>query len=846
MGYQLGIDIGSANTIVALSDGDWPQVLTIAGGSTIPTVVYLPARGGVLFGRAANRRALTDPSRAAEGFLRRVGDPTPILVGGSAFTPEGLLTRFVEQVVGAVTAERGEAPNQVVITCPTSWNQRRRELFTEAVEALEVPVSVVPAAEAFGAVLSRRANTRTPGVPADLIAVYDFGAGLFDAAVLSFSDYGADLVGSPAGVNHAGGADLDSLLLDHILATAGQQAAGLDRSDPATVAALGRLRAEIVTAKETLAADEEVAVPVTLPGYGGWVTLTRAELELLVTPAVEDTVRALQRVVRSVPASADQLSAVLLYGGVSRMPLVGRLVREALPGARRYELRPAEDLAIGAALLAAGIAEQNEAPLSGDTALIGQASLVPPEPGSFPGVSVPPSGPVSSASLAAAEAAGQADPDSTIRSRGPLASPPGQGHAQPPTQDPNATVLASQPGQGYGYPSVPATTGAYPGPVTADYQATALASVPAGARGGAGAGAAGGVPGQPRQRSPRSRGGILALVAALLFVGGGTALGITLSSRGDDDGAQEIISAPTRQVTASGPPAAPTTEPPVDVKNLVRVANSGEVAPISEAAFAGLRQTEQNVTVTFDTTTTEDAFSKLCAGEVAVAGASFELNPDFAPGCSDQVVAFEIAHHTLPIVLNPQNNWLRCLDIPKLRQIWGSGSTVTKWSDINPSYPDQPIRFVGPARDSVQAREFNANISQDSNGGRDWEVTDLAGVAQTVSSDVNAFGFLDFPTYEIFGDRLKGLLVDAGTGCTEPSAIAAGTGAYVPLCKPLFVYARADALRDPATVAYLRYYLQNAQTLAQDNHYVPRSDKTTADNVRRLDELSQGVGPVTA
>ncbi|MBL7519721.1 Hsp70 family protein, partial [Frankia sp. CNm7] len=405
MGYQLGIDVGAANTVVAVSDGDWPQILTIAGGPSIPTVLYFPTSGTVMFGRAAARRALADPARSAEAFMRRIGDSSPIMVGGGAYAPEGLLTRFLERVIAAAAEARGAKPDQVVVTHPTSWNSRRRELFTEALDrldTLDIPVVAAPAAEALGAVLSRRATSRTPGRPADLIAVYDLGAGSCEAAVLSVTDYGADVVGSPTGFAHTGGLDLDTVLLEHVLSAAGQNPATLDRSDQATATALGRLRAEVIAAKETLAADDEASIPVTLPGVFTWVTLRRDELERLVTPAVEDSVRALTRTVRSVPATAEQLSAVLLYGGLTRMPLVGRLVRAGLPGAGRYEQPPAEDLALGAALLAAGMAEQAALAAGGPaTALIGPTTSQPPEAGSFPGVSLPPSGPYPGAPSAA-------------------------------------------------------------------------------------------------------------------------------------------------------------------------------------------------------------------------------------------------------------------------------------------------------------------------------------------------------------------------------------------------------------------------------------------------------------
>jgi ABC-type phosphate transport system substrate-binding protein len=830
MGYQLGIDIGTANTIVAVAAGDWPQILSVAGGPSVPTVLYVPPGGQVVFGRAAARRALADPTRAAHGFLHKIGDATPVLVGGSAYTAEGLLSRFLERVIASVAESRGSQPDQVVVTFPTSWNARRRELFTEALSRMDVyvPVTAVPAAEALGAVLARRAAARTPGRGTDQIAVYDFGAGGCEAAVLSVSDYGAEIVGTPAGM---AGVGIDDLLLEHVLTASGVDLGGLDRDEPATAAALARLRAEVVAAKETLAADDEASVPVTLPGAFAWVTLRRDDLDRLVTPAVEDSVRVLTRAVRSVPTTARALSAVLLYGGLSRMPLVGRQVRAALAGAQRFEEPPAEDLAVGAALLAVGLAEQDEPVAGGATAVIGGASLEPPELSSFPGLSLPPSGAVSNPPLAPAAAA----------------SGPGDAAASGPG-DAAATALITA-----AYESFPAAPGTTAAPEPAGTAPTGVAWAGAGGLAAAGPAAGPGGGGAARDgarrggslRALRSAGGIAALVAAVVFIAGGTTLGVVLTSGGH--------SSPTPTAAPSVPAVAPATVAPTTAaatpaRNVVRVANSDEVAPITEKAAQEFAKAQPGVTVAFDSavTDTSAAFSKLCSGQAAVVGASFELDPKLTsnPNCQKEVVGFEIAHHTLPIVVNPQNSWLGCLTLAQLKTIWGPNSTVTRWNQINPSYPDEPINFVGPAKTSVQAEVFNSAINGSSSVSRNYTVKDLGGIAQTVLTDRDAIGFLDFPTFETLGDQLRGVLVNGGDGCEPPNAITAGTGLYLPLCKPLYVYARTDALQDPATAAYLKFFMQNEQSIAQDSHYVPRDSTTVTENVNKINQLTQGVGPV--
>jgi molecular chaperone DnaK len=822
MGYQLGVDVGSASTIVAISDGGWPQLLPLAGGRSIPSVLYLPPGGGILFGRSAQRRALADPGRSAQNFVRRIGDPGAVLVDGAAYTPEGLLSRLVSRVVAAATEARGAAPDQVVVTHPTFWPERRRELFTDAVRQIDnvdVPVSTCTTADALGILLAQRAARRT----VDIVGHYDFGAGSFDAAILSFSPYGFQVVGTPAGINHAGGADIDELLVARVLATAGRDPGTLDRADQAVATALGRLRTECIQAKEILSEDDEVEVPVALPGLATSVRLTRADVERLVEPTVEDTVRAFLRTLRSVPATAADLSAVLLYGGSARMPVVQRLLRAALPEVARFELRPDEDAALGAALLAAQAAEQAAADGQGPgaTVIIGRAAAVvdePPPISSFPtSLSPAPFGPLSPAPAGPASPApaGLVSPAPVYSAAVPTA-PVYAAQASPEvtSEGPVSAVL----------PPIPPT--AVPVPAVADPGAAAPVEEATPGSGG-------------RLSSTRAR---VAVAAALALVLAGTGITLGLTRTGGDSAPTALVPVASGPDTGLTPPSAATT------RNLVRVAGSAEVAPITETAYAKFRARQANVTVSVDSTTTEDGFARLCRGDVAVADASFELTPSAVkdPSCAGKVVGFEVAHHTLPIVVNPQNTWARCMTLAQLRQVWGADSTISRWNQIDASYPDEPITFLGPARDSVQAKVFNSTVNDSSEKSRSYRATDLAGVAQTVSADRDAVGFLDFPTYQTFGARLRAIEIDNGKGCVEPNAVAAGTGLYLPLCKPLYVYARLDALRNPATAAFMRFYLANGRQIAFDAHYVPRNEETTNENVSKINNLTAGVGPVRA
>jgi len=929
VGYQLGIDIGSAHTIVGITDGGWPRVLELGGQRRWPSVVYAPAGGGLQFARAAARRARTEPDRTATDLLRRLGDDGQVLLGGAAYSREGLLGRFVAHVVTTAADQLGGLPDQVVVTHPTFWPASRREAFAEAVgqlSGLEMPVVAVPAADAMGTLLARASVTQT----VDLVGWYDLGAGFLDTAVLSFSPFGYQLVGTAAGMRHGAGIDLDGLLADRALELAGAPAASLDRADPAVRVALARLRRDVAQAKEVLAEEDEVDVPVTLPGFDTTATLTRAELETMVGPTIDDTVGTVRRALRSVPAGPADLSRILLSGGISYLPLVSRRLRAAFPEITRIEHRSDADLAMGAAILAADLADRaTRAGGAGAEQTYDTTALIrPPDAASLS--SLPPYlagdgtvAPVAAGDpTAAAAAAGAGAADGAGAAAGPgggaVVGPgtdaldaatarwvvgdladgrtdgPGAGAGAGAAPTPAGVGPAGggwdAPGAGWGAtgggwggsgvatiaptgdyerpPVVAGGAGAAPAPAAGEAypgveNPAAVGGAAAGAsRDGAGpAGAGGGAGGRGRNgrggRGSGSGGGgifrsrrglVAAAVVAVLFVAAGTSAGVVLAGRGSDSDTTPVASVSTFPTTDPIPPPATSSPEPSAAPNLVRVAGSSEVAPITETAYNEFRQSQRNVTVSIEATSTEDGFEALCSGKADLADASFEPNPGSLkdPGCAKKLVGFEVAHHTLPIVVNPQNTWLHCLTLKQVRQVWGADSSVTRWNQIDPSFPDEPVSFVGPPRSSVQAQVFNATISDASDRSRSYQQADLSGVANDVAGNRLSIGYLDYPTYETFGSRLRGVEINNGEGCIAPTAVAVGTGLYLPLCKPLYIYARTDAVRQPATAAFLRYFLENGRKIAFDAHYVPRTDDTVGENVARLEKLTAGVGPVPA
>ncbi|MGH4000242.1 MAG: Hsp70 family protein, partial [Pseudonocardiaceae bacterium] len=318
-----------------------------------PSVLFVGADGSVIVGEVAERRALTDPDRVVREFKRRIGDDTPLFVGGQPYAAHDLAAMMVRWVVDRVAEREGESPDQIAITHPAGWGPFKKDLLSQALSALGLE-DVTFLAEPEAAAVSYASQQRIEA--GATIAVYDLGGGTFDAAVVRKN--GADsftLLGSADGLQQLGGADFDEAVFSHVRDQLSAQPGMtpwdmLDIEDPSVLSGLTRLRRECTEAKEALSSDTEVTIPVLLPGTSTQIRLVRGEFEEMIRPALEDTVDLLSRAIRSAGVSTDELDAVLLVGGSSRMPLVSQLVSARLGCPVRVDADPQTTIALGAAL----------------------------------------------------------------------------------------------------------------------------------------------------------------------------------------------------------------------------------------------------------------------------------------------------------------------------------------------------------------------------------------------------------------------------------------------------------------------------------------------------------------
>jgi actin-like ATPase involved in cell morphogenesis len=351
MSYWLGIDFGTTFTAAAIHrDGEQTVELVPLGenGTSAASVVFVAPDGSLVVGDAAVRRAVTDPDRVVREVKRRIGDQTPVLVSGEPIGAHTLAARFIRWVVDRTSEREGAPPAGIGVTYPASWGPHKRMLLHDALTFAglgDITLVTEPEAAAVAYTASQHVE------PGSAIGVYDLGGGTFDAAVVrQLANGGFELAGRPEGIDSLGGIDFDEAVFEQVRAHLGGAWAMLDFADPMVITAAAALRRECTEAKKALSSDTEVTIPVMLPGVSTQVRMVRSEFEQLIAPAIDATVDAMRRAIDSAGLTPADLSAVLLVGGSSRIPLVAQQVGAELDLPVTVDSDPKAVVAAGAAL----------------------------------------------------------------------------------------------------------------------------------------------------------------------------------------------------------------------------------------------------------------------------------------------------------------------------------------------------------------------------------------------------------------------------------------------------------------------------------------------------------------
>ena len=281
-----------------------------------------------------------------------------------------------------------------------------------------------------------------------------------------------------------------------------------------------------------------------------------------------------------------------------------------------------------------------------------------------------------------------------------------------------------------------------------------------------------------------------------------------------------------------------------DAGGVISADGSSTVGPFVTKAAEDFKA-EQDVDVTVGISGTGGGFERFCAGETDLSNASRSIDEDEQALCEEagvEYVEFRVVTDALTNVVNTENDWATCLTVDQLKAIWEPGSKVANWNQVDPSFPDVPLKLYGAGTDSGTFDYFTDVINGEEGASRsDYSATEDDNVTvQGVSGDRGALGYFGFSYFEENEDTLKALDVDAGQGCVAPSAATAQDDSYTPLSRPLFIYVKQSALDEKETLRdFVRFMLENEQRIAEEARFVPLGQEQIDEQLQRLVDAIQ-------
>ncbi|MEN3185632.1 MAG: molecular chaperone DnaK [Atribacterota bacterium] len=374
MAKVIGIDLGTTNSVVAYLEGGQPVVIPNKEGARLtPSVVAFTKQNEILVGQLAKRQAITNPKNTIFSIKRLMGrrydDPEVekarrvlpyeivpgkhgeacVKIGDRVYTPPEISALILRKLKEDAEEYLGEKITEAVITVPAYFNDSQRQATKDAGKIAGLDVKRIinePTAAALAYGLGKGKE--------EVIAVYDLGGGTFDISILEIGD-GVFEVKSTSGDTFLGGDDFDRRLMDYIIEEF-RKDQGIDlRADQM---ALQRLKeaAEKAKCELSTALQTEINLPFITADQSGpkhlVMTITRAKLEQLTMDLIERTIGPCEQAMRDAGLKPEDIDAVILVGGMTRMPKVQEVVERIFKKEPRRGVNPDEVVAVGAAIQA--------------------------------------------------------------------------------------------------------------------------------------------------------------------------------------------------------------------------------------------------------------------------------------------------------------------------------------------------------------------------------------------------------------------------------------------------------------------------------------------------------------
>ncbi len=269
---------------------------------------------------------------------------------------------------------------------------------------------------------------------------------------------------------------------------------------------------------------------------------------------------------------------------------------------------------------------------------------------------------------------------------------------------------------------------------------------------------------------------------------------------------------------------------------MVRIDGSSTVYPVTEAVAEEFQIANKGVKVTVGVSGTGGGFKKFCRGEIDIANASRPILAEemkLAAENKIEYIELPICFDALTVVVNKANTWAETMTVEELKKIWepAAQGKITRWNQVNPKWPDEPIKLYGAGSDSGTFDYFTEAICGKAKSSRgDYTASEDDNVlVRGVEGDKNALGYFGYAYFAAHRDKLKPVKIDwekDELGPIEPNEENVIKGIYNPLSRPLFIYvSKKSATTNPDVKKFVAFYLENAASMAAEVKYVALPQK---------------------
>lgn len=286
----------------------------------------------------------------------------------------------------------------------------------------------------------------------------------------------------------------------------------------------------------------------------------------------------------------------------------------------------------------------------------------------------------------------------------------------------------------------------------------------------------------------------------------------------------------------------------------INIAGSSTVFPLASAVAEMFMSEHPDVNVTVQSTGSGAGFSNFfCPGKTDFNNASRPIAEEEKAICEENGVGWvelNIATDALTVVVNNEADFIDCLTVEELRQIW-KPDPVQKWSDLRDSFPDEQISRYGAAETSGTFDYFTeAVMGEEGSHTQNYQATENDNQIVTgVAGDKYAIGYFGFAYYQGNKNRVKALGIDNGNaddgeGCIKPSLETAKSGTYKPLSRPLYTYPAKESLAEEHVAEFARFFVKqsaNTELVANQIGYVPNTQEDMQAELDQLNEVIESV-----